>query len=260
MIQHKRKAVLFKKRFGQHFLTDPNIARKIVDFACIEKECVLEIGAGKGMLTLEIAKKAEMVYAVEIDPRFIEILRQKCPSNVVVINQDFLKLDLRDYSNCIIVGNIPYSITTPILEKFVQMRTFFRRAVLTMQKEYGERLLATSGSKFYGSVTIYANYYFEIQKGFIIPPRFFLPRPKVSSMVISLNKKSPPFVVDREQEFFKFVRGIFQYRRKKLKNCLRNYLGYVPEGIDPVILKKRPDDLGPLDFKYLYELQIRKNI
>lgn len=241
------------KKLGQHFLKSQRIAQQIVELARIEDERVLEIGAGKGMLTHEIAKGAQSVYAVEIDKNLCNFLKEKDLPNTVVINKNFLDIDLRDYPNSVVIGNIPYYLTTPIIEKLIRQRKFFKRAVLTIQKEYGERILATPGEKSYGSITLYVNYYFSVKKGFIIPAHFFYPRPKVSSMVILLKKRRPFFRLNDQNEFFDFIRGIFCYRRKCLKNCLINYLGYLPDSLNESIIKKRPEDLSLTEFKELYD-------
>uniref|UniRef100_A0A7C4XUS9 Ribosomal RNA small subunit methyltransferase A n=1 Tax=candidate division WOR-3 bacterium TaxID=2052148 RepID=A0A7C4XUS9_UNCW3 len=245
------------RKLGQHFLIDPYLAKRIVDFAQVERERVLEIGPGKGMLTRILSSKAEIVYAVEIDKKLADALRQKAMPNVLIINQDFLKTALSDFPDCIIVGNIPYCITTQILEKLVKERKFFKKAVFTLQKEYAERLLAIPGSPFYGSITLYMNYYFVIKKGFSIPARAFFPSPRVSSMVISLHNKELPFLI-QEENFFKFINGLFRYRRKFLKNALRFYLNFTPGGLDNILGNKRPGELNFEDFKYLYDLIYNK--
>jgi len=244
---------LAKKRLGQHFLNSIYIARKIVNFADIKEEVVIEIGAGKGMLTRELAKKARIVYAVEIDPECATILKDKALNNVKIINADFLDLNLKEYAGSVIVGNIPYSITTKIIEKLVKDRESFQKAFLTIQKEYGERLLAQPGSTGYSSITCYVNYYFNVFKGFVIPPSFFSPAPKVSSIVIGLMHKEPPFLLDDEIEFFNFIKGIFRYRRKILKNALINYFGSLLVELSHPILYKRPEQLHLNDFFNLYK-------
>jgi len=242
-----------QKKLGQHFLNSIYIARKIVNFAKLKNEIVVEIGAGKGMLTREIARQARYIYAIEIDPLYVSALIRKNIPNVLVINANFLNFDLTSYRNAVIVGNIPYSITTKIIEKLVRERDKFLRAVLTIQKEYGERLLAKPDSPKYSSISCYVNYYFNIIKGFNIPPKFFTPAPSVSSMLICLDNKELPFLLEDEKEFFEFVKGVFRYRRKILKNSLLNYLGYLPDYLDKKILLKRPEQLELIEFFELYK-------
>ncbi|MEO0136095.1 MAG: 16S rRNA (adenine(1518)-N(6)/adenine(1519)-N(6))-dimethyltransferase RsmA [candidate division WOR-3 bacterium] len=240
------------RRLGQHFLNSVLVARKISIFAGVENESVLEIGAGKGMLTQELAKGARCVYAVEIDPKYAASLRAKQLANVEVINEDFLKMNLNRYQNLVVVGNIPYSITTKILEKLTKMRNCLKRAILTLQKEYGERLLAQPGSPSYSSITCYINYYFQVIKGFLIKARFFNPPPKVDSIVLALIPHHPPFVLDDEVQFFDFVKGLFRYRRKTLKNALIHHLGTLPDGLNSKLLTQRPEKLSLVQFYELY--------
>jgi len=242
-----------KKRFGQHFLNSSRFAARIVDFAEIEDEVVLEIGSGKGILTKLIAERAKKIFAVEIDKRLVEILKKINRAHIHVINDDFLKLDLRSFNPPIIIGNIPYSITRSIIEKLIKERDHFKRAVLTVQKEYGQRLCASVGSRPYNAVTLLVNYYFHLHKGFAIPARFFSPQPQVSSIVISLTQRRSVLSVKDEDQFFTFIKGIFRYRRKSLRNALVHYLHRVPYGIDGEILQKRPAMLTFNDFKYLYD-------
>jgi len=248
-----QRSLHYRKRFGQNFLRSKLIAQKIVNFANVENEIILEIGAGKGILTRLLARKAKKIFAVEIDKNLVEFLKTSNIPNIEIIHQDFLKINLKDFNQLVIVGNIPYSITTPILEKLVNERAYFKRGVLTIQKEYGERILAEAGESQYGSISIYINYYFLIRKGFLIPPRFFSPPPKVSSMVVLLEKREPPFPLKKEKAFFDFIQGIFRYRRKILKNAIINYLKRLPQGIDETLLRKRPEELNLEDFKYLYD-------
>jgi 16S rRNA (adenine1518-N6/adenine1519-N6)-dimethyltransferase len=248
-----RRFSRYKKRLGQHFLNSTRLAKKIVGFAAIDKhDIVLEIGPGKGMLTKQILEKAKKVYAVEIDTTFVKYLQTMTLPRVIVLHKNFLTLHLRDYDTPVVIGNIPYSITTPILQMLTVQRDYFKRAILTIQKEYGDRILAQVGCRQYGSITLYLNYYFSIKKGFVIRAGNFSPRPKVSSVVISLIKKQPPFALKNEEKFFQFIRGIFRYRRKSLKNAIMHYLGKLPDNINAELLSKRPEKLSIDDFYYLF--------
>jgi 16S rRNA (adenine1518-N6/adenine1519-N6)-dimethyltransferase len=244
----------YKKRLGQHFLNSNRLAKRIIDFVSIDDDIVLEIGSGKGMLTKQIAERAKKVYAIEIDKTFVTHLQTMALPRVTILHKDFLELNLRDYDMPVIIGNIPYSITTLILQMLTTQRDYFKRAILTIQKEYGERILAQVGCRQYGSITLYLNYYFSIQKGFVIPAKYFSPRPKVNSVVISLTKKQLPFALKNEEKFFQFIRGIFRYRRKSLKNAIVHYLGKLPNNINAELLKKRPEKLSVDDFHYLFTI------
>lgn len=246
------------KKLGQHFLNSIHIAKKIVNFANVKDEVVVEIGAGKGMLTRELSKHARIVYAIEIDPRYATKLEEKGFLNVEVINTNFLEFDLNKYNGSVVVGNIPYGITTKIIEKLIEARENFKRAVLTIQKEYGERLLAGPGLPQYSSITCYVNYYFTVVRGFSIQAKFFTPQPSVNSLVIGLIHKKPSFPLKDPRGFFEFIKGIFRYRRKTLKNALLNHFGFIPPDIDTALFSKRPEQLELQDFYKLYNLVKRK--
>ncbi len=240
------------KRLGQHFLNNIHIARKIAGFAGVDDKIVVEIGAGKGMLTRELARKARRVYAIEIDTRCVGALLSRKIPKTEVIHADFLQLDMTNYAGSIIVGNIPYSITTKIIEKLVRERQNYLRAVLTIQKEYGNRVLAKPNSSYYSSLSCYVGYYFNVSKGFNISPKYFTPAPKVSSMVLSLEHRQPPFFLNDDDGFFEFVKGVFRYRRKMLKNSLFKYFGYLPDCLDANILARRPEQLDLSEFYMIY--------
>jgi 16S rRNA (adenine1518-N6/adenine1519-N6)-dimethyltransferase len=242
-----------KKRFSQHFLHDKRIAARIIDSADIEGETVIEIGAGKGILTRLISERAARVYAVEIDRDLINILKEMGLKNMILINDDFLNIDLAQYKRPVVIGNIPYSITGRIIERLAQSKRSFKRAVLTIQQEYGERLLAGTGSGQYGPVSLFCEYYFTVEKEFTIRAGSFSPQPKVSSTVIKLTPRKKPFTLLDEKGFFEMIRGIFQYRRKFIKNALVNYLHERSVNIAEAVLRKRPADLSLHDYYSLFK-------
>jgi 16S rRNA (adenine1518-N6/adenine1519-N6)-dimethyltransferase len=241
-----------KKRYSQHFLTDKRIAKKIAGCAGIEDAQVIEIGAGKGFLTKVISRHAAFVYAVELDRELIPLLEALRLSNVKIINDDFLQCDLAKYKKPVIIGNIPYSITTQIIEKLALHRGAFKRAVLTIQKEYAERLLAKPGTAQYGPLSLFTRYYFSVEKKFSISARYFSPKPRISSVVIELTDRKKPFALQDERSFFKMIQGIFCYRRKYIKNALVHHLHMLPQDIDSALLKKRPGDLTLYDYHTVY--------
>jgi 16S rRNA (adenine1518-N6/adenine1519-N6)-dimethyltransferase len=241
-----------KRRFSQNFLKHKGMLRRIVECAGVDNKTVLEIGAGKGGLTRELAERAFKVYSVEIDNDLAAVLKALSLPNVIVVHHDFLTLDPGEFKPDVIVGNIPFSITTQILEKLVEKKNTFDRAVLTIQKEYGDRLLAHANEAAYGSISIFLQYHFRVEKGFIIPARFFTPAPRVNSMVVILHKQDAPFALANEDRFFKFVQGIFCYRRKSMKNALKYLLRAVPTGVDEALLRKRPQELTVHDFHDLF--------
>jgi 16S rRNA (adenine1518-N6/adenine1519-N6)-dimethyltransferase len=221
----------YKKSFGQNFINDKNIINKIIDCSNIkENSLVIEIGPGSGNLTKELSKVCKNVLAYEIDDRLEEILDEKLVGcdNVTIIFQDFLQSNINDdikeynYEHLYITANIPYYITTPIIEKIIKTKLNFENITLMMQKEVGERFSAKPGSKSYGSITVFLNYYFDIKKQFEVSRNLFTPRPNVDSIVITLTLKKDRRA-NNEDLFFKVVRSAFQYKRKNIRNNLKSF-------------------------------------
>ena len=222
----------FKKSLGQNFLQDFNILQKIVETANIlENSLVIEIGPGSGNLTKEIAKKATNVLCYEIDTRLESILDDnlKDYANVKIIFADFLKRNIREdidsysYDHLYLIGNLPYYITTPIIEKIVESNLMYKKIVIMMQKEVGERICAKPGTKEYNSLTVYLNYYFNLNKEFIVSKNVFIPKPNVDSIVISLERKKDLSYLKNTEVFNKLLRDAFKFKRKTIKNNLKNY-------------------------------------
>ncbi len=216
-----------KKRWGQVFLTSNRIADRLVEAVGIESDdVVLEIGAGKGMLTRRLARKAKQVYAVEIDRFLFAALIDATEefANVLNINEDILKVDLSTFGPLKIIGNLPYSLSTPILFHLLHYRDYWDCAVLTLQREFARRLCARPGTKEYGSITVVFELYTRRKPLFSIPPRFFSPRPKVSSAAIRVERTKSPTIPANEDFFFRVVRASFAQRRKTLANSLARNL------------------------------------
>ena len=264
----------FKKSLGQNFLVDVNIIRKIIDASEIDATTgVIEIGPGMGSLTEQLAKKARNVLAFEIDQRLMPILDETLApySNVQVINEDILKADIAHYvqtylGHCeriMVVANLPYYITTPILLNLMQRSLPIDGYVVMMQKEVGERLNAQVGTKAYGSLSIVAQYYTETSKVLTVPKTVFMPPPNVDSIVVKLMQRPYPQIdIDDEDRFFKMTKGAFTQRRKTINN---NYQSLFVDGkkhkkvitawleaanIDP---KRRGETLTIEEFATLYE-------
>jgi len=221
----------FKKKFGQNFLKDNNIIEKIVNSADIkENSLTIEIGPGSGALTKELVKKTKVI-AYEIDKELDSILTNQFDdnSNIDIIFDDFLKRNIKediskyDYDNLYVVANLPYYITTPIIEKIITENLNVEKLVVMVQKEVGERFSANVGNKDYSSITVFLNYYFDIKKEFIVSRNSFIPKPNVDSMVISFTKKKNKLEVKNEVLFFKLIRDSFKQKRKTLKNNLKEY-------------------------------------
>ncbi|WP_276529785.1 16S rRNA (adenine(1518)-N(6)/adenine(1519)-N(6))-dimethyltransferase RsmA [Caldalkalibacillus thermarum] len=226
----------FKKSLGQNFLIDSNILRAQVEAAALDKTTgVIEVGPGIGALTEQLAIRAGRVVAFEIDQRLIPILEESLRpyDNVHIIHQDVLKADLeqvvktylRGLDKLKVVANLPYYVTTPILLHFIESGLRFEHIVVMVQKEVADRLTATAGSKDYGSLTVFVQYYTEPELIKVVPKTVFVPRPQVDSALVKLSlRKEPPVQVVDEDLFFKTVRACFAQRRKTLLNNLLHQL------------------------------------
>ncbi|MGG3690498.1 16S rRNA (adenine(1518)-N(6)/adenine(1519)-N(6))-dimethyltransferase RsmA [Caldifermentibacillus hisashii] len=226
----------FKKSLGQNFLIDTNILNNIVDHAEITPESgVIEIGAGIGALTEQLAKRCKKVLAFEIDQRLLPILEDTLSPypHVSVVHQDFLKADvhqaietyLQEVKDIAIVANLPYYVTTPIIMKCLEDHLPFRSMVIMMQKEVGSRITAKPGTKDYGSLSIAIQYYTTAEIVMNVPKTVFIPQPNVDSVVVKLTKRDQPVVaVKDEQFFFNIVKFSFAQRRKTILNNLVSQL------------------------------------
>ena len=206
-----------KKRFGQHFLTDRSILRRIVEFAHVgPDDFVVEIGAGAGALTRELAAAASHVTAIEIDRDLIPALRSEMPPNVEIVEGDALDVQF-PAGPFRLVGNLPYNIATPLFKRFIEHRDRIVNVTVMVQKEVAERLTATPSTGEYGPLSVLVQYYATVTYGFTVQPGAFRPRPKVDSAVVGLEWK--PSVSDA-RPFTDFVHEAFSLRRKKLVNNL----------------------------------------
>ena len=223
----------FQKRFGQNFLIDAHVLEKIVSAAGITKDdCVLEIGPGIGTMTQYLAESAGQVIAVEIDTNLLPILADtlKDYSNVKVINQDILKVDInelvKEYNNgrpIKVVANLPYYITTPIIMGLFESNVPIDNITVMVQKEVADRMQVGPGSKDYGSLSLAVQYYASPYIVANVPPNCFIPRPNVGSAVIRLTRyQEPPVQVKDPKLMFKLIRASFNQRRKTLQNGLNN--------------------------------------
>ncbi len=220
-----------KKQLGQNFLSDPATAAMIVNRSGISPEdIVLEIGAGLGALTIPVAHVAQKVVAVDKDPKIIDILRTEIIannlSNVVLMDKNILKVDIKslaeDFGRGIVVmGNLPYNISSQILVQLIKSRKAVSRAVLMFQREMAQRLTAQPGCKEYGRLTVMLQYCSHIKKVADVKASLFFPKPKVDSEVLELRfKKVLEYEADDETFLFRVVKAAFGNRRKTLKNSL----------------------------------------
>lgn len=220
-----------KKQLGQNFLTNEYVLERIIRAAEIHSDVgVLEIGPGLGALTEQLAKNAKQVIAIELDARLIPILEElfQADANVTVIQGDILKIDVnqlleqfKDVCDVYVVANLPYYITSPVLIRLLQNRYPLQRIVVMVQKEVAARLTAKPGSKEYGALSVFAQYYAKVHHVFTVPKHVFVPQPKVESSVVRFDLLASPSVkVENESLFFQLVRASFAKRRKTLVNAL----------------------------------------
>lgn len=227
-----KSSFVFKKKFGQNFLLDNNILNNIVNLGNITKDTlVIEIGVGAAALTKKLCEKAGMVIGYEVDITLKEPLREILGSyeNVNIIFDDFLNRNVNEdlktykYNEIIVVANLPYYITTPIITKFIEQKVNVSKIIVMVQNEVADRFSANVGSKNYNSLTVFLNYYFEIKKAFVVSRNVFYPKPNVDSAVVVFSKKLEKIKLNNEEEFFKLVKDSFVQKRKTLKNNLKGY-------------------------------------
>ncbi len=222
-----------KKKFGQNFLIDSGVLENIVEAAGVTgNDCVLEIGPGIGTLTQYLAEAAGRVVTVEIDKTLIPVLEDTLSeySNVTVINEDVLKVDIaaiaREYNGgrpMKVVANLPYYITTPIIMKLFESGAPIESITVMVQKEVADRMTEGPGSKDYGSLSLAVGYYAEAEPVCDVPPSSFIPQPAVGSAVVRLSRYETPRVSVRDEKFmFEIIRTSFNQRRKTLSNSLSN--------------------------------------
>lgn len=241
---------VFQKRFGQNFLIDTHVLEKIISAAEItENDFVLEIGPGIGTMTQYLADAAREVVAVEIDKNLIPILKDTLKEwdNVTVLNEDILKVDIRRLAMdknggrpIKVVANLPYYITTPIVMGLFEKQVPIESITIMVQKEVAQRMQKEPGSKDYGALSLAVQYYASPQIVANVPPNCFMPRPKVGSAVIKLERyPEPPVEVKDEKLMFSIIRASFNQRRKTLVNGLKNAaeIHFTKEEIEEALTK-----------------------
>jgi 16S rRNA (adenine1518-N6/adenine1519-N6)-dimethyltransferase len=258
----KEHEAWLSRRMGQNQVIDPSFLKKMIDYANVtERDVVLEIGAGVGNLTLMLAGRARTVIAVEKDEKLVEILRKRLKgrTNVRLLQGDFLDMDLPEFNK--IVSNLPYSISSEIMFRLLEFN--FDLAVLMFQKEFAERLVAKPGSENYGRLTVNTYYRAEVELLEEVPPTAFFPQPKVSSAIVRLKPRKPPFTVKEEKVFSDVVRALFQHRRQLVRNALLHSFSeifagkkmdkseirsFLNESLPRKLLETRVVDLTPENF------------
>ena len=238
-----------RKEFGQNFLNDPAFAEMLVTHADVSQEdVVLEIGSGLGALTIPIAKVAHKVYAVEKDIDLIGLLKTELLvaglTNVVVLDQDILKIDWTGMiaaagQTLLVMGNLPYNISSQVLVQLIRNRHGIGRAILMFQKELAERICAPPGIKAYGRLSVMLAYCAEITPLVTIPARLFFPRPKVDSTFLEIRfNQEPAYPAKDEALLFRVIKKAFGKRRKTLKNALMGNELQLDASTAPYFLKE----------------------
>jgi 16S rRNA (adenine1518-N6/adenine1519-N6)-dimethyltransferase len=248
------------KRLGQHFLIDQNIVRKIVALADLQpSESVLEIGPGRGILTRALCAKVKRVLAIEIDPQLVALLTgevqkrsgsrwqdETAAGGGGALSAECPNLDLRlgdalefPYNSLprgtVVVSNLPYNVSTPILFRLLDADTVIDRMVLMLQTEVAARLAARPSTPDYGILSVLAQYQAEVRLAFKVSPNCFRPRPEVGSTVVSLKvRRTRSLARDEEERFRRIVRASFAHRRKTLANSLRDE-GYLPDTVSKAL-------------------------
>lgn len=245
------------KKLGQNFLNQPAIAHKIVaNLAISENDHVIEIGPGPGVLTEIIANKPKQSYTViELDKRFTKELSQRYAGKLEVIEHDFLTWPMETILNqkpLKFIGNIPYNITSPILFKLLEHYSALNSAVIMMQKEVAQRIVAREGNKQYGILSILMQTFAEVELLFDVGRNNFTPAPRVDSAVVRFCFNDTVNDIENPKLFRFIVRSVFNYRRKMLRNSLgRLYDPSILETINFIELTRRPETLTIAEFKQL---------
>jgi len=248
----------FRKRWGQNFLVDNNLLKKIAHTINPKPDnCILEIGPGEGALTEKIFPYVNEMIGIEIDPLLIEKLKKNNTlKELNIIKGDVLlyEIDNLPISNPIrVIGNIPYNITSPIIFWLIEQLDYWDDAFLMVQKEVANRLVAKTSTKAYGRLTVVVGAYLNIEAMFSIPPDVFIPKPKVESAFIHLTKKAKPLIDDKNYiQFNKIVLSAFNQRRKMLKNSMKSW-DFSDQIIKNIDFTRRPETLSIKEFASLVE-------
>lgn len=236
-----------KKRLGQHFLTDQNIAHKIVDSLGSSIPDVLEIGPGMGVLTQYLLNRSEInLHVIEIDRDSVAWLQQNFPQLKHIWSEDFLKSNIAEKfeGNFSIIGNFPYNISSQILFRVLALRNRIPEVVGMVQKEVAERIASKHGNKTYGILSVILQAFYDIEYLFTVSEHVFLPPPKVKSAVIRLKRNNIVALPCSETLFVEVVKAAFNLRRKMLRNSLKA----ICENLPDKYADKRPEQLSVNDF------------
>ena len=231
----------FSKALGQNFIVNPSVCPRMADESGIDSESgVIEIGAGIGVLTAELAKRAKKVVCIELDSKLLPILDETLADfdNLEIINADVLKIDLAALIEekfggmpVYVCANLPYYITSPVIMTLLESRLPLKAVTVMVQREAAQRLCAPVGSRLSGAVTVAVDYYAEARKLFDVSAGSFMPAPKVDSSVIRLDiREKPGIEVSDEKLFFSMVHAAFGQRRKTASNSISSGTG-IPKAV-----------------------------
>lgn len=232
----ERHGFNFSKALGQNFLINPSVCPRMAENSlCDENTGVIEIGAGIGVLTAELAKRAKKVVCVELDTRLLPILDETLSefNNIEIVNADVMKVDLHalikekfEGMDVVVCANLPYYITSPIITMLLESRLPIKAVTVMVQKEAADRLCTPVGSRDSGAITVCTNYYAEVRQLFNVSRGSFMPAPNVDSTVIRLDIREYPAVkVSDEKKFFRMVKAAFAQRRKTAVNSIASGMG-----------------------------------
>ncbi|OLA10631.1 MAG: hypothetical protein BHW12_01780 [Coprobacillus sp. 28_7] len=270
-----RNGIFAKKKFGQNFLIDSNIVMKIVKTANITKETnVIEIGPGIGAMTEILAKEAGKVLCFEIDEDMVNILNEEIKNdNVKIVNKDFLKVDLDgemryfiEPKNIVVVSNLPYYITTPIIFKLLEYSKNIEKMVFMVQKEVSERLTAKPGSKEYGSLSVLIELNGTMKKEFNVSRNCFYPVPNVDSEIVSMEINKNDSALKNDPIFGKFIQNIFEMKRKTLANNICKKTNFSRDDLNKILQELglsesvRAESLSLNQISKIYEALVKENI
>ncbi len=238
-----RHGIKLNKNLGQNYLIDKNKRDQIINFGDISKDdVILEIGTGIGTLTLELAKRAKKVIAIEQDQKICEILAQRLEDekidNVELINDDALKVDFPPFNK--IISNLPYQISSPITFKFLNYD--FDLGILMYQKEFASRMNGEVGTKNYSRLSAMLYFKCDVEKLTEVSNESFIPKPQIDSTVVKLTPKENSISDEDFRTYSKFTKALFQHRNKKIKNALIDSR-HIISNIDKKVLKKRLNDI-----------------
>ncbi|MCM1544244.1 MAG: 16S rRNA (adenine(1518)-N(6)/adenine(1519)-N(6))-dimethyltransferase RsmA [Ruminococcus sp.] len=231
-----RHGFTFSKALGQNFLVNPSVCPKMAEMCGADKNTgVIEIGAGIGVLTKELAMRAKKVVSIELDTRLLPVLNETLAEfdNVEVVNADILKIDLHKLieekfpgMRVVVCANLPYYITSPVIMLLLESKLPIDAVTVMIQKEVADRLCAQAGTRNAGAITVSVNYFANAEKLFDVSRGSFMPMPNVDSAVIKLEiKKEPDISVSDEKKFFRMVKAAFSMRRKTALNSISSGMG-----------------------------------